>query len=366
MTGSSKTYPFLKTGRLKKPGSQQKPWKIIIADDEEEVHGVTKFALEEFSFENREILFLSAYSGEETKKLIKENPDTAVILLDIVMEKENTGLEVVEYIRRELKNPYVRIILRTGQPGQAPQREVIKDFDINDYKEKVELTDQKLFTTLVASLRAFRDLKALESALIDKEILLQEIHHRVKNNLQVISSLLSMQALTIKDSIYLEAFKESRDRIRSMALIHEKLYKSKSFNEINFCDYLNTMTLELFSLYGTDKRIERKIHCEKISLSLEKAIPCGLIVNELVTNSLKHAFVKDEKGEILIRLKNLPNDFLELTIQDTGTGLPRTLDPKKTQTLGLQLVSILADQIGAKISIKSSAGTEFTLSFKIR
>ncbi|WP_025899611.1 DUF3369 domain-containing protein [Sneathiella glossodoripedis] len=137
-------------------------WKVLLVDDEEAVHNVTTLALEDFEFDGRGVEFFHAYNGDDAKVLIREHPDMAVILLDVVMEREHAGLEVADYIREELKNKTVRIILRTGQPGQAPERDVIVRYDINDYKEKTELTSQKLFTLMCASLRSFRDIMALE------------------------------------------------------------------------------------------------------------------------------------------------------------------------------------------------------------
>ncbi len=138
-------------------------WKIMIVDDEASVHEVTKLALDGFSFADRDLEFISAYSGEEARAKILQHPDTAVVLLDVVMETDHAGLEVAKLIREEARNPLVRIVLRTGQPGQAPERRVITDFDINDYKEKTELTVQKLFTLMYSSLRSYRDIIALET-----------------------------------------------------------------------------------------------------------------------------------------------------------------------------------------------------------
>ena len=137
-------------------------WKVLIVDDEEEVHNVTKMALRRFTFDGKDIEFISAYSASEGQKLLAENPDIAVILLDVVMEKEDSGLQMAYYIRNELKNQLVRIILRTGQPGQAPEHDVVVKYDINDYKEKTELTAQKLHTTLVTTLRSFRDISIID------------------------------------------------------------------------------------------------------------------------------------------------------------------------------------------------------------
>ena len=139
-------------------------WKILIVDDEPEIHEITKLVLNEFIFEGKPISFMSAYSGEDAKELIEKHPDTALILLDVVMEADNAGLEAVKYIRDVLGNLLVRIILRTGQPGQAPEDVVIINYDINDYKSKTELTTRKLFTAVVTALRAFRTLRKLEES----------------------------------------------------------------------------------------------------------------------------------------------------------------------------------------------------------
>lgn len=141
-------------------------WKILIADDEADVHIMTKMILKKFEYDGRKLEFLSSYSGAETIEIMKNNPDTAIVLLDVVMEKNNSGLEVVRRIREELINPFVRIILRTGQPGQAPEEEVIRNYDINDYKSKTELTVQKLYTSIIASLRAFKDMRTIETSRI--------------------------------------------------------------------------------------------------------------------------------------------------------------------------------------------------------
>ena len=137
-------------------------WKVLIVDDEPEVHAVTKLALNDFSLNGKTLEFVSAYSGEEAKKCFREHDDIAVVLLDVVMETDDAGLKVAEYIRNELDNHFTRIILRTGQPGQAPEKDVIINYDINDYKSKTELTAQKLFTVIIAALRSYRDIIVIE------------------------------------------------------------------------------------------------------------------------------------------------------------------------------------------------------------
>ncbi len=137
-------------------------WKILIVDDEEEVHRITRLALSDVVFERRRIDFISAYTGTEAKKVLETHADIAVVLLDVVMEKDDAGLEVAKYIRETLKNFRIRIVLRTGQPGKAPEKEIIVNYDVNDYKAKTELTAQKLFTTTIASLRSYKQLSTIE------------------------------------------------------------------------------------------------------------------------------------------------------------------------------------------------------------
>ncbi|WP_276355581.1 DUF3369 domain-containing protein [Cohnella caldifontis] len=144
-------------------GTEPESWKVIIVDDDPEVHHLTRLVLDDFEFDGRRLGFVSVYSEAEALKVIPDHPDAAIILLDVVMDAEDSGLKLVQFIRDELKYDAARIILRTGQPGQAPERLVIKDYDINDYKEKTELTAQKLYTTVMAALRAYRDIMVIES-----------------------------------------------------------------------------------------------------------------------------------------------------------------------------------------------------------
>ncbi|MEA2861254.1 MAG: hypothetical protein QOC72_3293, partial [Methylobacteriaceae bacterium] len=154
------------------PAVVLRPWKVAIIDDDPAVHEGTRFALYDYSLNGSGIALLSAYSAEEGRRLLRDHCDIAVILLDVVMETDSAGLDLVGFIRNELKNQTVRIILRTGQPGQAPERRVIVDFDINDYKAKTELTADKLFTTLTAALRGYQQLQRMEETRRGLEIII--------------------------------------------------------------------------------------------------------------------------------------------------------------------------------------------------
>jgi len=204
----------------------------------------------------------------------------------------------------------------------------------------------------------------LKSSLKEKEVLLREIHHRVKNNMQIISSLLRLQSRQIKDEKTLDMFSMSQNRIRSMALIHESLYKSKNLARIDFYDYVSKLTTHLFSMYrvgiGT---INLKVELKDVYLDINKAIPCGLVISELVSNSLKHAFPGARKGEIAVRMKTDERGKQTLIVKDTGVGFPEGLDFRETESLGMQLVTDLVKQLKGTIELKKIKGTEFKIVF---
>jgi PAS domain S-box-containing protein len=207
-----------------------------------------------------------------------------------------------------------------------------------------------------------QDEEALKAALQERDVMLREIHHRVKNNIQIISSLLRLQSRNIKDEKALEMLNESQNRIKSMALIHEKLYQSQDFARIDFSDYIDKMVTHLFAMYNVEAgRVRSRVEAKNIQLDINRAIPCGLIINELVTNALKHAFPEGKEGELLIRMGQKEGDTFELSVKDTGVGLPLNLDPSKTKTLGMQIVRDLVKQLGGSIQIQRSAGTEFVI-----
>lgn len=204
----------------------------------------------------------------------------------------------------------------------------------------------------------------LKNSLKEKEMLLKEIHHRVKNNLMIISSLLSLQSDYIKDKASKNIFIESQNRARSMALIHEKLYQSTNLKSINFGDYIKKLTKELFYTYRVGSgRIELISNIEDLDLDINTAIPLGLIANELITNSLKYAFVDDRDGTIVIEFKREDHNYVFI-IKDNGVGLPEGFDFKNSDSLGLQLVNNLSEQIDAEILLNTDDGTEFKIKFK--
>jgi two-component sensor histidine kinase len=214
-----------------------------------------------------------------------------------------------------------------------------------------EITDRK---------RAEEQIKA---SLKEKEVLLKEIHHRVKNNLQVISSLLYLQSQNIVDKRALRMFQDSQNRVRSMALVHERLYQSKDLARIDFAEYARNLASYIFRSYGVNSDlIKPEIHVDDIALGIDAAVPCGLILNELVSNSLKHAFPNGKKGQIRVGL-SADNDKFTLMVSDNGVGFPKDLDFRNTESLGLQLVNTLVAQLEGTIELDRSMGTAFEITF---
>jgi PAS domain S-box-containing protein len=212
----------------------------------------------------------------------------------------------------------------------------------------------------------------LRTTLHEKETLLKEVHHRVKNNLQIICSLLNLHLPYISDKAAIEAFKESQNRVYSMALIHEKLYQSRSLVKIDLAEYIHSLIANLFRSYGVDEQeIRPRIETEKVNLDIDTVIPCALIINELVSNSLKHAFpvsgqrVNSSK-EIQVELRRLEDQKLILAVSDNGTGLPEDFAIEKCESLGLKLVGILVRQLQGSMRIESNGCTRFAIVFNTR
>jgi two-component sensor histidine kinase len=206
---------------------------------------------------------------------------------------------------------------------------------------------------------------SLETAsLEEKDALLKEVHHRVKNNMQLISSLLSLQAARIADPAVAELFEDSRNRIRSMSLVHENLYQAGNFSKISMASHIQSLCAHLSHAYGTVRQhTEFTIEVSDLYLDINQAITCGLIVNELVSNALKHAFPDERAGRVRVELRPLDGHRLVLVVSDDGVGLPLELDLAHLDSLGLQLVHDLTEQLHGTIEVSRDLGTTFTVTF---
>jgi len=230
-------------------------WKVVIADDDPEVHRMTKIILNNISFENRNLKLINCYSGKETQDIMKKHPDTAILVLDVVMETETAGFDVVKYIRDELKNTKVRIILRTGEPGQAPEKDVIKNYDINDYKEKTELTAQKLYTTILTSLRSYKDIISIETSKksLQKMVSYSTIFHKEYELNSLAKKILTSFDEILRDeyggkcisySLLFSRSKKSSEFTLSLFALVQKYYQFEQLHQ-----RIQLIQLELLSYY---------------------------------------------------------------------------------------------------------------------
>jgi two-component sensor histidine kinase len=231
-------------------------------------------------------------------------------------------------------------------------------FNILDdlHVEKVELEETR--NQLIQSAQDVR------ASLHEKEILLQEVHHRVKNNLQVISSLLNLQLRPMKDHAAREALRACQARVHAISLIHAMLYQSRDYANVPFSEYARVLAGNIFDTLGTDpSRVSLERAIDDVALPVDQAVPCGLILNELITNGLKHAFPEGRRGTILVELGKAGPGRLQLSVRDDGVGMPVGFDIRQTQSLGMHLICALAEQLGGELEMSGDTGTFFKITF---
>jgi len=206
----------------------------------------------------------------------------------------------------------------------------------------------------------------LQASLEEKNLLLKEVHHRVKNNLQVISSIFSLQSQTIEDQQALAILEESQNRISSMALIHEKLYQAANLANIDFAEYIRDLIYHLLASYNINPDwIQTEMNIQSIQFNLDTAIPCGLLINELVSNSLKHGFTNQRPGKIYIFLGIIDEakEMIRLKVEDDGVGLPEEFNPGKSSSLGVSLITSLTQQLRGTLKFQNNPGASFEITF---
>ena len=312
---------------------------------------------ENITYNNLEAYRIFGYTQEE----FKQNPLTCLELM--IPEDRERALENIQRVLagEKLDPPSEYTAIRKDGsrfPVMIYSNAILRNnVPVGIRGIMIDMTDRKKAETQIQ-----KDLK-------EKEVLLKEIHHRVKNNLQIISSLLGLQARYIQDEKFLNIFKECQNRVRSMALVHEKLYQARDLAIIDFQEYVDYLIRGLYRSYGVSpEQIPYKIHVEDITIAIDLAVPCGLIINELVSNALKYAFPKsfEERGKIDIKLHQIGEKEVELAVRDNGIGLPKNIDLRKTNTLGLQLVTLLAEsQLAGTATCDRKKGTRFQIRFPI-
>ena len=299
-----------------------------------------------FVFANRHLIEINGYTEEDLKN--------SITCFDLVMPED--GEKVKDHIYERLSGKESSGVLYTGRKKDGSTFPVMV-YSTAVIRDGIPVGLRGIAVDMTEQLKAEQKIKF---SLKEKEVLLKEIHHRVKNNLQIISSLLNLQSIYLKDEASKDIFQESQTRVRSMALIHEILYQSRNFGEIDFSDYISRLLSYIVRSYGTNP--ELIINVKDIYLDIDRAISCGLIINELVSNSLKYAFGEKEKGKIRIDFL-LEKEQFTLEIGDNGRGLPEDINFRETESLGLQLVTNLVEQLDGRIEIDRTIGTEFKIVF---
>jgi two-component sensor histidine kinase len=283
-----------------------------------------------------------------------------VLLLDLSLP-DSHGFDT--FTRIKGKANALPIILLTGLDDEVVALKAVRE-GAQDYLIKGDLEVNLLIRSVRYAIERKRAEEHVKASLREKEVMLQEIHHRVKNNLQIISSLLSLQSRTIKDKYVLEILRDCQNRVHSMALVHGTLYRSENLARINFSKYTQSLANDLCDSYGAGARaISLEIHVDDVSLGIDTAGPVGLILNELVSNCLKHAFPNGRPGKIRIEFHANSDNQYTLTVSDNGVGLPQDLNSGTTQSLGLRLVNVLTQQLEGRLGVNGKNGTCFSITF---
>ena len=391
----------------KKEDESLEKWKILIVDDEEDIHSVTRIALKGFTFRGKPVEFYDAFSAAEAEKILKEHPDIALILLDVVMETTNAGLDLVKVIRDKLGNKVTQIIIRTGQPGQAPERDVIVSYEINDYKTKTELTSFKLFTVALASLRAFEAMQQIgrlneefkleinrrirkekvlehakekaEKAERQKSVFLHQMSEKIQGPLNLILDSSDTIRKEVKDQInenirqlFDDMSYSGKEIIRAVQMINDLSEIQADSYELNpekisVSDTIrDILAEEKYAIHknGIDVVVENKVSADTISTD-EYAI--NQILSNIIDNAVKNS--PDGQLEILVSPNN--DKSLKITVTDTGRGMSQTFQkemylPFKRELsngtnghglgLGLTLIKEFCKLINANIHIASKPG----------
>jgi two-component sensor histidine kinase len=317
------------------------------------------------------------------RQCLKSYPDIPVIMFtdsgseEIAVEGMKAGLS--DYVLKSHPTRLAIAVQESVEKARLRRAQMEAEAALKHTKDILERTVEErtaALNALTAELRAdiaqrqqieqeLRDSQArLQAALQEKEVLLTEVYHRIKNNLQIISSLLDLQAETVADPQVRALFEDSQQRIQAVALLHESLSQARNVARIPVAEYINRLSTQVFQAFAPPgDRITLSIQADPIWIEVRNAVPCGLLVNELLSNSLKYAFPGDQGGEVTIALRATSEGQMVLIVRDTGIGFPADVDFRHTDSLGLQLVCLLTEQLGGTIELERASGTQWTLRF---
>lgn len=317
---------------------------------------------------------LMVWTLDEDFRLSSFNPYSGTAFRENLGVELSVGTDMVSVIQNAVSAAQFERVMEHGRnvlKGSSQQMEVrIRDLEgqptwLEIFLNPVRFDEKVVGVSCVAYGITDKKLAQQEvfESLHEKEVLLKEVHHRVKNNLQIISSIFNLKlSMSAEDPQVRSLLRESQDRIRSMAFIHESLYRSKNFSRIDLADYIDSLSRNLMMSYGLGGRVDLVRDLEPVQLGLDQAIPCGLILNELISNALKHAYPGDTAGEIRVKLRNV-EERIELSVSDDGKGLDPDFDLTKHANLGLQLVQTLTEQLDGRLIRQAGTGASYLITF---
>jgi two-component sensor histidine kinase/CheY-like chemotaxis protein len=339
--------------------------KVVMVDDSSGDRSLYRLLLEDMV--GPQFDFWGVGRGAEGVEICREIvPDC--VLLDYRLP-DMSGLEFLARLRGGMGEiPACAVVMLTGLADEQIAVSAMKA-GAQDYLVKDRITPEGLMSAIqratekVGLLRALRDRnERMAESLAEKEVLLKEVHHRVKNNLQVIASLLRLQANSIPDPALGKALRESQHRVESMALVHEQLYDTKDLSYINLPRHVEALAANLFRVYGDPARIAWTAAIDPVELTVDRAIPVSLILNELISNAMKYAFPENRSGSVRIE-GGRRNGQIVLAVADDGVGMPADVDPRNSKSLGLEIVRILTKQLKGSLEIERENGTAVRITF---
>ncbi|MFC1744163.1 ATP-binding protein [Candidatus Riflebacteria bacterium] len=376
-------------------------WKVLIVDDIEGIHSLTRMVLEDFFFEGKGLIFLSAYAAADARKLLRKHPDIAVILLDVLMEEDDSGLKLVNFVRKELKNSHIQIIIRTGQPGQVPEQKVITEYEINDYKTKAELTAHKLYSTLLSALRAYgvahslsqvkeklyleqskrrraeQSLKSVNTGKTESKDFTQKSLYQLNNQDKVRISfcgILNTSRLLLRDNYLTPRQREfigginffAQDVFNYLGDLSEQENSSEGNENTGIKEFeLKGLLLEVFHIF--QELAENKglsLRLENLPRNYLEVIGEEEKLRIILLTLLGDAIFETEKGEVLFNVKIGKNSLYTFEISDTGPGktidIPQIIDftckefepdtPGSVRAVGLALSKVLVSELGGTLN----------------
>jgi two-component sensor histidine kinase len=337
------------------------PFHVLLVDDDPAVLRITSMLLERMVVDGHPLLVESYGSAAAARERLTAST-FAVAIIDVVMESEHAGLDLVRDMSADPRHALTQIVIRTGQPGAYPESRVVQDFRISDYWPKNELTPQRIRAGVSGLVRSHQTALALDARLAERTVLLRELHHRVKNNLQNVSSLLLLQSDRCSTEASRSVLIDASRRVRSMALVHRQIYTYDDFTHIDFFEYARVLASGMQTALAPDHTLV--VTGSPTPLSAEQALPCGLILNELLTNAFKHGRpperVSPSGPAFRIVVEPLASDGgARVAVIDAGPGFEARGSEPSPDTLGFMLIRALLRQVGGFLRVDSTAnGTQ--------